>query len=155
MEARTGMDLNRSLANDAKIVTLVIECAGAGSSIPSLYDDESYALEISDKQATLKAATAVGALHGLETILQLLESGADGPYLPLVKIQDKPRFRWRGLLFDSSRHFQPLEVIKRNLDGMAAVKLNVFHWHLTDDQGFRIESKKYPKLTGLGSDGLF
>jgi hexosaminidase len=155
LEARTGLDLNRGLASDAKTATVLIECAGAGPLIPSLYDDESYALEISAAQATLKAATVTGAIRGLETFLQLLESDAGGAYVPPVKIQDKPRFRWRGLLFDSSRHFQPLEVIKRNLDGMAAVKLNVFHWHLTDDQGFRIESKKYPKLTGMGSDGLF
>ncbi len=58
-------------------------------------------------------------------------------------------------MIDVSRHFQPIEVIKRTLDGMAAVKMNVFHWHLSDDQGFRIESKVFPKLTGMGSDGLY
>jgi hexosaminidase len=72
-----------------------------------------------------------------------------------VSIQDRPRFRWRGLLIDSARHFQPLDVIRRNLDAMAAVKLNVLHWHLSDNQGFRIESKRYPKLHGLGSDGHY
>jgi hexosaminidase len=155
LEARTGLEFNRGPANDAEPATFVIECKGPGQTIPSLNEDESYSLEVSDKQATLKAATVVGALRGLETFLQLPESDRDGYSIPRVEIQDKPRFRWRGLLFDSSRHFQPVEVIKRNLDGMAAVKLNVFHWHLTDDQGFRIESKKYPKLTGMGSDGLF
>src|SRR5262245_24594669 len=155
LEGRIGLELRRGIATDAETATLVIECRNAGHALPSLNEDESYTLEASDKQAALKAATVIGALRGLETFLQLLESDRDGYYIPCVSIQDKPRFRWRGLLFDSSRHFQPIEVIKRNLDGMAAVKLNVFHWHLTDDQGFRIESKKYPKLTGMGSAGLF
>jgi hexosaminidase len=155
LEGRTGMELRRGLATDAAGSTLVIECREAGRSVPSLDEDESYSLEVTSGRAALKAQTVVGALRGLETLLQLVESDRDGHYIPSVKVEDKPRFRWRGLLFDSSRHFQPLEVIKRNLDGMAAVKLNVFHWHLTDDQGFRIESKKYPKLTGKGSDGLF
>jgi hexosaminidase len=75
--------------------------------------------------------------------------------LPGLKIQDQPRFPWRGLLIDVGRHYEPLDVLKRNLDAMAAVKLNVFHWHLTEDQGFRVESKKLPKLHALGSDGLF
>ncbi|HEU0178099.1 MAG TPA: family 20 glycosylhydrolase [Blastocatellia bacterium] len=155
LEARIGMELRRGVVTDATNPTLVIECREAGLPVPSLNEDESYSLEVSSERATLKAPTVIGALRGLETLLQLAESDRDGYYLPCVKIDDKPRFRWRGLLFDSSRHFQPLEVIKRNLDGMASVKLNVFHWHLTDDQGFRIESKKYPKLTGMGSDGLF
>src|SRR5215813_6843841 len=160
LEGRIGPELRRGLATDPGTATLVIECREAGQSVPSLNEDESYSLEVpsgvrSDGRATLKAATVIGALRGLETLLQLVESDRDGYYIPCVKVEDKPRFRWRGLLFDSSRHFQPLEIIKRNLDGMAAVKLNVFHWHLTDDQGFRIESKKYPKLTGMGSDGLF
>jgi hexosaminidase len=155
LEGRIGMELKRGLTTDAGTATLVIECREAGQGVPSLKEDESYSLEVSEGRAILKAATVIGALRGMETFLQLVESGRDGYYIPFVKVEDKPRFRWRGLLFDSSRHFQPMEVIKRNLDGMAAVKLNVFHWHLTDDQGFRIESKKYPKLTGMGSDGLF
>ncbi len=72
-----------------------------------------------------------------------------------MTIKDRPRFRWRGLLIDSGRHFMPLDVLKRNLDGMAAVKMNVFHWHLTEDQGFRVESRIFPKLHQMGSDGLF
>jgi hexosaminidase len=75
--------------------------------------------------------------------------------LPAVTIRDQPRFRWRGLLIDVARHYQPIEVLKRNLDAMAAVKLNVFHWHLTENQGFRIESRKFPKLHQMGSDGLY
>ena len=70
--------------------------------------------------------------------------------MPAVSIEDSPRFPWRGLMIDVGRHFIPLDVLKRNLDGMAAVKLNVFHWHLSENQGFRIESKKFPKLHGHG-----
>jgi hexosaminidase len=91
----------------------------------------------------------------METILQLAEADEKGYYLPAVTINDSPRFPWRGLLIDAGRHFMPLEVIKRNLDGMALVKMNVLHWHLTDDQGFRIESKTFPKLHQLGSDGQY
>jgi hexosaminidase len=94
-------------------------------------------------------------MRGLQTFLQLLQTEPTGYFLPAVQIEDTPRFRWRGLMIDCGRHFEPVEVIKRTLDGMAAVKLNVFHWHLTEDQGFRIESKVHPKLTGMGSDGLF
>ena len=123
--------------------------------MPSVEEDESYTLEVNERQAVLRAATVVGALRGLETFLQLLEGDRGGFYVPAVTIDDRPRFRWRGLLVDIGRHFEPMEVLKRNLDAMAAVKLNVLHWHLTEDQGFRIESKKFPKLHRLGSDGHF
>ena len=94
-------------------------------------------------------------MRGLETLLQLLQGDRDGYYLPGIKVQDQPRFPWRGLLIDVGRHYEPMEVLKRNLDAMAAVKLNVLHWHLTEDQGFRVESKKFPKLHSMGSDGLY
>ena len=81
--------------------------------------------------------------------------GAENTSIPWVTIEDSPRFPWRGLLLDSARHFLPIPDIKRQIDGMAAAKLNVLHWHLTDDQGWRFSSKRYPKLTQLASDGLF
>jgi len=121
----------------------------------TLGEDESYRLEITGDGARITAETDLGALHGLETLLQLVEIDADGVSLPAVVVDDAPRFPWRGLMIDSSRHFMPMEVVKRNLDGMAAVKLNVLHWHLVDDQGFRVESKVAPRLHELGSDGLF
>src|SRR5262245_10139101 len=155
LEARTGLTFARGLASDAAAATLVIQCQSAGKAIPSVDEDESYSLEVSNLQAALNAPTVVGALRGLETLLQLVGGAADGYYIPGVSIQDKPRFPWRGLLIDIGRHWQPMEVIKRNLDGMAAVKLNVLHLHITEDQGFRIESKKYPKLHQLGSDGNY
>ena len=155
LEGRTGFEFLRGSASDSQTATLLVQCKGPGSPVPSIKEDESYSLDVSDKQAVLKAATAVGVLRGLETFLQLLEGDRQGYFIPPVTIQDKPRFPWRGLLIDVGRHFEPVDVIKRNLDGMAAVKLNVLHWHLTEDQGFRIESKRYPKLHQMGSDGLY
>jgi hexosaminidase len=143
------------LATDETAAALVVQSGAPGHAIPSVDEDESYSLEVSDKQARLLAPTVVGALRGLETLLQLVECDRDGYYLPGVNIQDQPRFPWRGLLIDVGRHYEPMEILKRNLDAMAAVKLNVFHWHLTEDQGFRVESKKFPKLHLMGSDGLY
>ena len=137
-----------------KAPALEIEC-GAGGTYPMLEEDESYRLDIAPSGARLKAATVDGAMHGLETFLQLIQPGADGFQVPALHIEDHPRFPWRGLMLDVSRHWMPLEVVERNLDAMAAVKLNVFHWHLSDDQGFRAESKLYPRLQQLGSDGCF
>jgi hexosaminidase len=135
--------------------SVVISVDGPGEAVQALDEDETYTLEITAQGAHLHAATNVGAMRGLETLLQLVQSDGNGFWLPLVSIQDAPRFKWRGLMIDCSRHFEPVGVIERTLDGMAAVKMNVFHWHLSDDQGFRIESKLYPKLTGMGSDGQF
>jgi hexosaminidase len=135
--------------------TLVIHCGHASAPVPELGEDESYHLEITPTQAHLSAPNPVGILHGLETLRQLVVSGAYGLEAPVVDIQDHPRFPWRGLHLDVSRHWMPIEVVKRNLDAMAAVKLNVFHWHLSDDQGFRVESKRFPKLHVFGSDGLY
>jgi hexosaminidase len=155
LAGRTVLSLSYDPAADEQTATLVVQCEGAGDVIPSSGENESYRLQIADKQARLTAPTVVGALRGLETFLQLLQADRGGYYLPAVEIQDQPRFQWRGLLIDVGRHYEPMEVLKRNLDAMAAVKLNVFHWHLSEDQGFRVESKKYPKLQLLGSDGLY
>jgi len=155
LEGRTILEFARELSNDAAGANLLIETQSTGNAIPKLGDDESYNLEISENQAKLTAPTTVGAMRGLETFLQLLEGDKNGFYFPAVSISDRPRFAWRGLMIDSARHYQPMEVLKRNLDAMAAVKLNVLHWHLTEDQGFRVESKKLPELHTLGSDGLF
>lgn len=155
IEGRTVMAFSREISNDAGNSQLLIETKSTGNAIPRLGDDESYNLEITNNQAKITANNTVGAMRGLETFLQLLEGDKDGFYFPNVSINDKPRFVWRGLMIDSARHFMPLEVIKRNLDAMAAVKLNVLHWHLTEDQGFRVETKKYPELAEMGSDGNY
>jgi hexosaminidase len=116
-------------------------------------EDESYRLTINVDGIALQAPTDIGALRGLETFLQLVTIDENGVTVPEASIYDQPRFPWRGLMIDSSRHFMPVAMIKRNLDGMAAVKLNVLHWHLVDDQGFRVESHAWPKLHEVASDG--
>ena len=121
-----------------------------------LFDEERYSLRVTPMGVSIDAPTSLGVLRALATLEQLPRADKKGRYLPEVDIRDQPRFAWRGLLIDASRHFMPVAVIKRNLDGMAAVKLNVLHWHLTDDQGFRVESKVFPRLQTVGSpDGLF
>jgi hexosaminidase len=154
LAGRTNITLPLDLSAGDK-AGLVIQCDGPGQTVPSVNENESYRLTISDQQAKLSAPTVVGALRGFETLLQLVTADNDGFYLPAVEISDQPRFPWRGLLIDVGRHYEPMEVLKRNLDAMAAVKLNVFHWHLTENQGFRIESRKFPKLHQMGSDGLY
>jgi hexosaminidase len=118
-------------------------------------EDESYRLTITSDGIALQAATDIGALRGLETFLQLVSLDENGVTVPEIAIYDEPRFPWRGLMIDSSRHFMPVAMVKRNLDGMAAVKLNVLHWHLVDDQGFRVESLAWPKLHEQASDGNY
>jgi hexosaminidase len=134
---------------------LRVECVARGGDYPALGEDESYMLDVTPGGAVLKAPKRAGALHGLATFAQLVTPGKDGYEAAAIHIEDHPRFPWRGLMLDAGRHFMPLEVVKRNLDAMAAVKLNVFHWHLSEDQGFRVESKRFPKLHQEGSDGLY
>jgi hexosaminidase len=140
---------------DATKATLVVSADHAGKEVQDLGEDESYALETTTSGAKLSAPTTLGAMHGLQTFLQLVVNTPAGFAVPAVSIQDKPRFPWRGLMVDVGRHFISLDILKRNLDGMAAVKMNVFHWHLSENQGFRVESKKFPRLHEKGSDGLY
>jgi hexosaminidase len=133
----------------------VVHTDHASKEIQEFGEDESYSLEVTANGAKLNAANPLGVLRGLQTFLQLVEVSPNGFAAPAVTIQDQPRFAWRGLMIDVSRHFIPLDVLKRNLDGMEAVKMNVFHWHLSENQGFRVESRKFPKLHELGSDGLY
>ena len=135
--------------------SLTISVSGPDAAVQSVDEDESYQLSVTTQGIQLKSPSVVGAMHGLETLLQLATFRDGQAVIPAATIDDQPRFRWRGLMIDVSRHFEPVDVIKRNLDGMALVKLNVFHWHLSDDQGFRAESKRFPKLTELGSQGEF
>jgi hexosaminidase len=132
-----------------------IKTAGASEPVQQLGENESYRLEISATRVQLAAANPLGALHGLQTFLQLVRVTPQGFSVPAVTIDDQPRFPWRGLMIDAGRHFMPVSVIERNLDGMEAVKLNVFHWHLSDNQGFRAESKLFPLLQEKGSGGLY
>jgi len=140
---------------DPPKATLIVTTDHESKPVQELGEDESYTLEVSGSGAKLHAANPLGVLRGLQTLLQLVAISSDGFVVPGVTIQDQPRFPWRGLMIDSARHFIPLDVIKRNIDGMEAVKMNVFHWHLSENQGFRVESHKFPKLHEMGSDGLY
>jgi hexosaminidase len=135
--------------------TLTVAIVAASGAVPRLGDDESYTIAVTDRGARVDAPATWGALRALETLLQLVEPDSAGFRIPAVRIVDRPRFPWRGLLIDVARHWMPPEVIRRNLDAMAAVKLNVLHWHLTEDQGFRVESRVAPHLHQQGSDGLY
>jgi hexosaminidase len=156
LDGRTGIFFEQGFIaklNEVPTAELQINCTKSGKI--ALYEDESYHLDITQNKITINATTDLGALHGLETLLQMLQNNSTSFYFPNSQISDFPRFTWRGLMIDAARHFQPVDVIKRNIDALAAMKMNVFHWHLVDDQGWRIETKKHPKLIELASDGLY
>ena len=153
LSKETGIRFEAASGN--KNPTLSIRAERSSDPVQKLGEDESYQLRVTTSRATLSAANPLGVLHGLQTFLQLVGTGENGFFVPAVVINDQPRFAWRGLLIDVGRHYIPVDVLKRNIDGMAAVKMNVLHLHLSDDQGFRVESKRYPKLHEMGSDGLY
>ena len=154
LHRQTGLLVAKPTRDEAK-ATLVAHCDHASKEVQELGEDESYMLEVTPSGGKLHAANPLGILRGLQTFLQLVEVTPEGFAAPAVTIKDQPRFLWRGLLIDVGRHFIPADVLKRNLDGMEAVKMNVLHLHLSDNQGFRVESKKFPKLAELGSDGFY
>lgn len=128
------------------------------SSLPEFMGKEGYTLKITSKEIIISARNASGIFYGIQTFRQLLPPEFEGKpnsfskvNIPCVEITDYPRFTWRAFMLDESRHFKGKEVVKKLLDQMALLKINVFHWHLTDDQGWRIEIKKYPQLTEIGS----
>ena len=156
LDGRTGLFLEQGFViknNEVPAAELQINCVRNGKI--GLYEDESYQLDIQSNKIIITSTTDLGALHALESLLQMLQNNNTSYYFPTAMITDMPRFTWRGLMIDVARHFQPIDVIKRNIDAMAAVKMNVFHWHLVDDQGWRIEIKKHPKLTKMASDGYY
>lgn len=126
-------------------LTIRIRFRQANASHPALGDDESYRLRVSGG-IELDAETQWGVMRGLETVLQLLERGNDDFRLAHCEIEDAPRFPWRGLMLDLARHWIPVDAVLRTLEGMAALKLNVLHLHLSDDQAFRVESICHPAL---------
>jgi hexosaminidase len=148
----TAVRLKKTTAAKAQLLIRVEDTQPISNHIDDW--NESYQLNISANKIELTAAQLMGMQRGLETLLQLMGTG-QGIQLPLVFINDHPRFKWRGLLLDTSRHFFSVATIKRQIDAMASAKYNIFHWHLTDDQGWRLESKKYPKLHKLASDGEY
>jgi hexosaminidase len=156
MEMRTGVSISELPAAQGAETSLSVGIATVSTAnVPQPGVDESYTLDIDTHHAALSAKTDIGALHGMETLLQLVEASGTGYAFPAVHVEDAPRFPWRGLMLDAGRHFLPVANVLRTLDGMAAVKLNVLHWHLSEDQGFRVESLVYPKLQELGSNGQY
>jgi hexosaminidase len=156
LAGRTGLFLRQDFLAErlpGDKASVAFKCARPGRLEP--FEDESYTLTVTPEKISLVAPTDLGIVRGFETLGQLLDADGLGSFIGACEIQDRPRFTWRGLLIDSCRHFMPVDVIKRNLDGLAAVKMNVLHWHLTEDQGFRVESRVFPRLHKLGSDGRF
>jgi hexosaminidase len=135
-------------ADEAAILILRGPLTDDGDALP-----EAYALDVSTNGVLIQAPTRAGLFYGAVSVWQLaVQDDAKGPaHLPAVAISDAPRFAWRGFMLDSARHFQKVETIEAILDAMAAHKLNVLHWHLVDDQGWRLEIKKYPRLTSEGA----
>ncbi|UJR26423.1 hypothetical protein I4U23_007755 [Adineta vaga] len=131
--------------------TLTIDCTSQNcknDKYPELGEDESYTLNVTKTGSYLSAITLTGIIRGLSTFVQLIErdKSSDTSFIPCVHIVDRPRFAWRGLLLDMSRHWMPVAVIERTLNAMEMSKMNVLHMHLSDDQGFRVESLVYPLL---------
>ncbi|QDH78557.1 beta-N-acetylhexosaminidase [Echinicola soli] len=124
----------------------------------SIKNAEGYELEITPRSISLKAATAQGMFYAVQTLKQIIQSSLyqHSSALPCLRIKDQPRFSYRGLMLDPARHFLPIEDLKKYVEVMAGYKYNKLHLHLTDDQGWRLEIKKYPKLTTIGSrrDGM-
>ena len=152
--SRLGSQIGISF-KDGNAKKLILDCQNASNNYPSILDDESYSLSVNNNEIMLSANSETGILYGLESLLQLAKEENGQWIFPALNLIDKPRYPWRGLMIDVARHWIPKKVILRNLDAMAAVKMNVFHWHLTEYQGFRIESKIYPKLHEMGSEGNY
>ncbi|RKX38079.1 MAG: beta-N-acetylglucosaminidase, partial [Verrucomicrobia bacterium] len=145
----TGFKLPVKPGTEGAIVFKTLEDASLGK--------EGYELSVTS-HVSIKAPTAAGLFYGAQTLRQLLppeihasEKVSRSWEIPTVEIRDLPRFGWRGLMLDVCRHFMPKEFVKKYIDLLAIHKMNTFHWHLTEDQGWRIEIKKYPKLTEIGA----
>ena len=144
IQKRTGVGLRVTAEPDEGRVTLRID--------PSIRGDEAYRLDVTRSHVVIAAADNRGLFWGVQTFRQLLPLQQEvPPAIPAVDIEDAPRHAWRGVMLDTARHFYPVDFIKKQIDLMAYYKFNVFHWHLTDDQGWRIQIKQYPKLTSVGA----
>lgn len=150
-----GYEVSESEATDVP-GSVVLSTQGAD---PSL-GDEGYELSVTPDQIALRANGAAGLFRGVQTLRQLLPPSVESPKpvsgiaweVPAVRITDSPRFQWRGILLDAARHYFPVDFVKRFIDFLALHRMNVFHFHLTEDQGWRMEVKKHPKLTAISSN---
>lgn len=151
---QADMDRRTGLAPAAgPLLTIRVRADDPGALTPEMR--EAYGLEVTAEGVTLSADGPAGVLRGLATLRQLATARGGGFVLPAVRITDRPRFVWRGLMIDPARHFVSLEAIRRQVDMMERVKLNVLHLHLSDNEGFRVESRRYPRLTAVASHGQF
>ena len=146
---------NALLQNAARFKFQVSSGQAAKQAISLVHDkslsNEEYRLSVTKDQIKI-SGNGAGVWYGLLTLLQMIPPDAKPPFkIPCVEIQDKPRYRWRGMHLDVGRHFFPVDFVKRYIDYLSMYKMNTFHWHLTEDQGWRIEIKKYPKLTEIGA----
>ena len=140
-------------------MTLSVRASGGGAPADSLIrfqqqpglGPEAYRVEVAPHRIIVSASTATGLFYGAITLWQLMPAGPKSGAIAAQTITDQPRYAWRGLMLDSSRHFQSPAFIRSMIDWMAWHKLNVLHWHLTDDQGWRLEIRKYPRLTSVGA----
>lgn len=140
--------ITRSEVRSSAVTKRSIMLSLDGSDLPP----EGYRLEVLPDRVDLRGADAAGVFHGIQTLMHLLPAaGTQDPTLPCLRITDHPRFAWRGMHLDVCRHFFPVEFVKTYIDLLARYKMNRFHWHLTDDQGWRIEIKRYPRLTEVGA----
>jgi hexosaminidase len=148
LSQQTGMELGEGSEK-----TLILECGGNEKRYPGLDDNESYTILVSAKKIVVQAPEETGIIYALESLLQLAVEKEGQWTIPSLTMNDQPRYPWRGVMIDACRHWVPKDVILRNLEAMLTLKMNVFHWHLTESQAFRIESLLYPKLHTLGSKG--
>lgn len=155
LQYRSGVNLEIHTLQDTISTNEIIITTNSTIQNINIDVDEAYKINISSNQVNINAENNIGAYRALETLLQLTNTKESGAFFKNCSLVDEPRFKWRGLLIDVCRHWIPLPVIKRNIDAMSAVKMNVLHLHLTDDQGFRIESKKLPNLHKLGNNGNY
>ena len=156
IETPTGFDLTVRTGAAPKTHHIALRLQ---ASLASTLTDEGYNFDVTERAITIRASAPAGVFYGIQTLRQLLPkeifrearvANVDWR-VPLATISDKPRFGWRGAHLDVSRHFQPKEFVKKYIDLLALHKMNRFHWHLTDDQGWRLEVRKYPKLTEVAA----
>lgn len=152
----TGFSLQVEFSKHPKtsqnVIALILDKALSKNS-------EAYMMKVDEKSVTIKAANVEGIFFGIQTLRQLLPPVIESPVqvkgqaweIPALVIEDQPRFKWRGMMLDVSRHFFKIDFLKKYIDNLALHKMNIFHLHLTDDQGWRIEIDKYPKLTEIGA----
>ena len=155
LQASTGYDLNFTEKEKTGNISLIMNSK-------LMYKEDQYKLSVTPKGVSVLAKTPKGLFYGMQSFMQLLPPQVESNILqtnidwsaPCVTINDEPRFGYRGVMLDPCRHFIPVENVKKQLDVMALFKMNTMHFHLTDDQGWRIEIKKYPKLTEIGSSRI-